>query len=50
MQPTNLMNKTEKEQAYTAALAEIKAVLQGESQMVLKMSTINCILKSHLPY
>lgn len=50
MQPTNLMNKTEKEQAYTAALAEIKAVLQDESQMVLKMSTINCILKSHLPY
>lgn len=50
MESTNLMNKTEKEQAYSAALSEIKAVLEGESQMVLKMSTINCILKTHLPY
>lgn len=44
------MTSTEKQTAYTAATREINAVLMGESQMILKMATINSILKQYLPY
>jgi L-methionine (R)-S-oxide reductase len=46
----NHMNSTEKEKAYKEAIREINAVLMGESLMITKMSSINCILKQHLPY
>lgn len=39
-----------KREAYEQAQQEINAVLHGESNMILKMATINCILKQHLPY
>ncbi len=44
------MQASEKKIAYQHAAREIKAVLLGESNMILKMATINCILKQHLPY
>lgn len=46
----NYMNSKEKEKAYREAVREINAVLMGESLMITKMSTINCILKQYLPY
>jgi GAF domain-containing protein len=39
-----------KEQAYQQAVSEINAILEGETNMILKMATINCVLKQHLPY
>ena len=41
------MNKHE---AYQQAIAAIDALLDGEENMILKMSTINCLLREHLPY
>lgn len=40
----------DKEQAYQQAVSEINAILEGETNMILKMATINCVLKQHLPY
>lgn len=40
----------DKQKAYQAAVAEINAVLEGETNMILKMATISCVLKQHLPY
>ncbi|MEL7119302.1 MAG: GAF domain-containing protein [Bacteroidota bacterium] len=45
----NLEDK-EKEMAYIEASKAIKLVLEGENNMIVKMSTINCLLKTHLPY
>lgn len=39
-----------KEQAYQAALQALEAILEGESNAIMKMATINCVLKEHLPY
>ncbi len=39
-----------KKEKYEQAVKEINAILEGESNMILKMSTINCILKTHLDY
>ena len=36
--------------AYKKALKEIDAILAGEENPILKMSTINCLLKENLPY
>lgn len=44
------MNSKEKQEKYQQAEQEINAILDGETNMILKMSTINCILKTHLPY
>jgi L-methionine (R)-S-oxide reductase len=44
------MQATAKREAYQLAAREIKAVLMGESNMIMKMATINCILKQYLPY
>lgn len=44
------MTTTQKHEKYQQAVAEIDAILDGEHNMILKMSTINCILKTHLPY
>lgn len=40
----------DKHQAYQQAVGEINAILEGETNMILKMATINCVLKQHLPY
>ena len=39
-----------KAEKYKQAIEEINAILDGELNMILKMSTINCILKIHLDY
>lgn len=39
-----------KDQAYQQAIQEINAVLEGERNAILKMVTINCLLKQYLPY
>lgn len=44
------MTINQKHEKYQQAEQEINAILKGETNMILKMSTINCILKTHLPY
>lgn len=44
------MTTTEKHQAYQQAQKEIHAILEGETDTILKMATINAVLKEHLPY
>lgn len=43
------MRIEEKRKHYEQAMAEIDAILDGESQMILKMATIDCILQQHFP-
>ncbi len=50
IKPSQNLNPQEKEAAYEQAAAAIRANLQGESDPVLKMATINCLLKTYLPY
>lgn len=50
IKPSQPMTAVEKAQAYTEAEQAIEANLAGEEDMVLKMATINCILKSYLTY
>lgn len=45
----NLDGETKKA-AYQAAREAIDANLAGESDPILKMATINCLLKTYLPY
>ena len=45
-----IMKRTEKQAIYKTAQREINAVLMGESQMILKMATINSILKQYFPH
>ncbi|HKK78670.1 MAG TPA: GAF domain-containing protein [Phaeodactylibacter sp.] len=40
----------DKKAAYEQALQGIYANLEGETDPVLKMATINCLLKTYLPY
>lgn len=40
----------EKEAAYTLAKEELMLLLDHKSTMVTKMASINCVLKTHLPY
>lgn len=44
------MTKLQKTKAYQLALKQINSVLEGETRMILKMATINCILRESLPY
>ena len=50
IKPSINLEAAEKKEAYERALLEINAILEGESHFVLKMVTINCLLKTHLPY
>lgn len=50
IKPSVNLDKSDKEKAYKLASQEISAVLHGETDRILKMATINCILKSNLPY
>ncbi|MEL7377194.1 MAG: GAF domain-containing protein [Bacteroidota bacterium] len=49
-QPSVALSMEEKQQAYQQATTEIAAILAGESDPMVKMVTINCLLKTHLPY
>ncbi len=44
------LSSSEKEKAYQEAIRQIDAILEGETHMILKMATINCILREALPY
>ena len=48
--PSKNMEAAEKRAAYEQASLEIDAILDPETDMIMKMATINCILKSHLTY
>jgi GAF domain-containing protein len=50
IKPSVNLNSEEKKAAYEMAVAEIDAILDGETNMVMKMATFNCILKTRLPY
>ena len=50
IKPSRNLTAAEKRLAYEDALSAIDANLAGETQMILKMATINCLLKTHLPY
>ncbi len=50
IRPSVNLSKDEKIAAYEAAVQAIAANLEGETDPILKMATINCLLKTHLPY
>ena len=50
IKPSMNMEAAAKTKAYQEAIASIDATLKGETNPILKMATINCLLKTHLPY
>jgi len=50
IKPSQAMTAEEKKIAYEAALAGIDANLDGLKNPSSKMATINCLLKTYLPY
>jgi len=44
------LNANEKHEAYEQLVDAVQANLEGEDNMILKMSTISCLLKTYLPY
>ncbi len=50
IRPSINLDAAAKKEAYIIATQEINAVLYGETDVTLKMATINCILKSNLSY
>ncbi len=50
IKPSKNLNADEKRAAYEQALQGIEANLIGENNLFVKMSTINCLLKTFLPY
>lgn len=50
IKPSINLKAKSKEAAYEAAVSMIDANLEGETNMIMKMATINCILKTYLPY
>lgn len=50
VRPSVHLDESAKRHAYEQAVAAIDANLLGETDPVLKMVTINCLLKTYLPY
>lgn len=50
IKPSINLGDSEKKSAYKEAIEAIDANLSGQTNITLKMSTINCILKTYLPY
>lgn len=50
LKPSINMDAVAKKAAYEQAIAEIDATLVGETNTILKMVSINCLLKTHLTY
>ncbi len=44
------LNQKQKELAYKKATKELSSLLKNEKHPILKMATINCILRDNLPY
>jgi len=50
IKPSVNLPAKDKHEAYQQASQAILANVAGEQDMILKMATINCLLKTHLPY
>ncbi|MCO6476456.1 MAG: GAF domain-containing protein [Phaeodactylibacter sp.] len=50
IKPSLNLGREDKRAAYKQALAAIYANLEGEEDTILKMATVNCLLKTYLPY
>lgn len=50
IKPSRKLAAEEKRAAYAAARRDILATLGDEPDEVVKMVTVNCLLKTHLPY
>ncbi len=50
IKPSRNLEASEKRAAYAAARQDILATLGNEQDEMIKMVTINCLLKTHLPY
>ena len=50
IKPSVSLSPEEKEEAYEQVLVALTANLEGVDDSVAKMATINCILKTYLPY
>ncbi len=48
--PSLILDAEAKEVSYAQAKQEINLCLDKDSSIITKMATINCILKTHLPY
>ena len=44
------LDPKQKEKAYKKALRELDELLKDETHQILKMATINCVLRDNLPY
>jgi len=47
---SEVLSPAEKTAAYEDAIRQLDSILAGESHMILKMATINCVLREALPY
>jgi GAF domain-containing protein len=47
---SEVLSPAEKTGAYEDAIRKLDSILAGESHMILKMATINCVLREALPY
>ncbi|NJC28443.1 GAF domain-containing protein [Neolewinella antarctica] len=50
IKPSQNLSAAEKETAYATARQQILATLGEETDEQIKMVTVNCLLKTHLPY
>ena len=50
IKPSINLDQATKQAAYREAIQAIDANLEGEPNPILKMATINCLLKTYLPY
>ncbi|MEM8523039.1 MAG: GAF domain-containing protein [Bacteroidota bacterium] len=50
IKPSQQLSEAEKHLAYQEAVSAIRANLVSENNLILKMVTINCLLKTYLPY
>lgn len=50
IKPSSKLTQEEKKLAYEQAASEINALTASETDVIMKMVSINCILKTHLPY
>ncbi len=47
---SSVVSPEEKTGAYEDAIRDLDSILAGESHMIVKMATINCVLREALPY
>ena len=50
IKPSQGLSPEEKKLAYEQAASDIHALTASETDVIMKMVSINCILKTHLPY